>query len=188
MVCGSDDHEWEQCIRFGGGRYDSTKDSKVLAAAERQAAKIKKSKGPSRPSSECSRLVEPPRAPPPWTWGRNHRVPSAPSKGPSIWYSSEADDPEEPIEDEPTEVVVATETRPPSPPNPQRKRTTFRPKATTSGRESAVQSLWKTVSRRTQRPPTPPRSKRALKSRSSGAATSTPVVVPPRDQAKDEQV
>ena len=81
---------------------------------------------------------------------------------------------------------MATKTRPPSPPNPQRKRTTFRPKATASSRESASQSVWKTVSKRTQRPPIPPRSKRALKGRSSGATTSAPIVVPPRVKAKDK--
>ena len=38
-VCGSDDHQWEQCARFGGGRHDSTKDPRVLAAAQKHAAR-----------------------------------------------------------------------------------------------------------------------------------------------------
>ena len=61
VICGSDDHGWEECVRYGGCRYDS-KDPKVLAAAERRAAKARQPKGPPWPSSEHSRPVELPHA------------------------------------------------------------------------------------------------------------------------------
>ena len=38
VVRTSDDHSWEQCVRYGGGQHDPNKDPRVLAAAERESA------------------------------------------------------------------------------------------------------------------------------------------------------
>ena len=55
-------------------------------------------------------------------------------------------------------------------------------KATASSRHGATQAAWDTVSRRTRRPPTPPRSNRTRRDHSNCAVDSAPVVVPPRSK------
>ena len=85
-ICGSDDHSWEQCIRYGGGQYDPNKDPRVLAAAEKEAARAEWLKQPQRPPSKRPQPVEASHAPPRSTRGKNHNGPRITWRANNVWY------------------------------------------------------------------------------------------------------
>ena len=89
VICGSDEHSFEECTSYGGGQYMPSKDPRVLASAEREAQKAKQAKrlATSNSTRRHRQPIEPDYPPPPWDWGSNPRLAARPPTEPPLWYS-----------------------------------------------------------------------------------------------------
>ena len=126
-----------------------SKDPRVLAAAEKQAVKAARAKWLKRPSWQSnrhSRPVEPAHAPPRSMLGENHRKSRGSWRFNNIFYPEDEEWSEVPEQNEPVDEPPGDHGRAPSPARVPRRGTTFRYKATASGRHGATQAAWDTVS------------------------------------------